>query len=260
MNRIEKVFRQAKESGEGIFIPFITAGDPDFETSIQNGKQLFKAGADILELGIPFSDPIAEGPTIQASSHRSLKNGMTPKKAMEMARTLSTNGPIVFMTYYNIPLQYGLEKFTLDAKENGIDGLIIVDLPIEEADPLVELCKKNQIAFIFLVTPTTPLSRLKRIMELSEGYVYLVSIQGVTGARKDIANITKQLLTKVKQINNKQLPIAVGFGISKPSHVKELLSNGADAVIIGSEIVKRFYSQTDSKIDNYLRQIKASTL
>lgn len=259
MNRISQTFQRNKANNEGVLIPFITAGDPSITESIKIGKKLFDCGVDILELGIPFSDPIADGPTIQASSHRALQNGMTTEKAMDIANTLKNHGPIVFMTYYNIPLQYGLTKFVKKAKKCGVEGLIIPDLPIEEAEELYQLCKQNNMSLIFLVAPTTDNQRLKHITTKSSGYLYLISSLGTTGAREKVQLETKKLIERVKDSCNGALPIAVGFGISKPKHVEEIINFGADGVIIGSALINKITNGSLTKMEQFVSALKKST-
>ncbi|MBD3191005.1 MAG: tryptophan synthase subunit alpha [Candidatus Heimdallarchaeota archaeon] len=259
MNRISQTFQRNKANNEGVLIPFITSGDPSITESIKIGKKLFDCGADILELGIPFSDPIADGPTIQASSHRALQNGMTTEKAMDIANALKNHGPIVFMTYYNIPLQYGLTKFVKKAKKCGVEGLIIPDLPIEEAEELYQTCKQNKMNLIFLVAPTTDNQRLEQIVKKSSGYLYLISSLGTTGARGKVQHETKKLIERVKNTCNGILPIAVGFGISKPKHVEQIINFGAEGIIIGSAIVKKIANGSLDKMEEFVTKLKNST-
>lgn len=259
MNAIERLFFEKKEKNEGVLIPFIVCGDPNFEKTIELGNMLFDAGADILELGIPFSDPIADGPVIESASYRALKAGMNPNKAMEIANSLHQRGAVVFMTYYNILLQYGLSEFVSDCKKNGVDGIIIPDLPLEESDPLYAECKKQDIALIFLVSPTTDSKRLKQIVDKTKGYLYLVSTLGVTGAKEKVADITKELIANVKKVAQDKIPLAVGFGISKPEHVTEILNLGADGVIVGSAIVKLIQNNAISELKEFVSDLKKST-
>ena len=259
MNRISQVFQENLAKNQGVLIPFITAGDPDFDTSIEIANKLFDSGADILELGIPFSDPIADGPTIQASSQRSLNAGMTPKKAMKLADSLKDRGPLVFMTYYNIPLQYGLSEFVSDSKKNGVDGIIIPDLPLEESDPLYSECVKHNVALIFLIAPTTDSSRIKQIIDKSKAYIYLVSTLGTTGTKEDVADLTKTLISDVKDVSQGRIPLAVGFGISKPKHVTEVIKCGAEGVIVGSAIIEKIHSGSLSELEKFVLDLKTST-
>lgn len=238
MNTIDTVFKLAKEKGEGIFIPYITLGDPDSEFTLKFVKILEENGADIIELGIPFSDPIADGQTIQASSQRALKNGMNTDIAFELVARIRefTNIPLIFLTYYNIIFQRGLERFFSDSKKYGVQGIVIPDLPIEEATPALKFANKFGVHIIFIVAPTTNETRFNKILEAAKGFIYFMAVLGTTGARKKIEKITSDTLFRILPISN--LPIAVGFGISKPEHIKELLNIGADGMIVGSAIIK----------------------
>lgn len=262
INRIDKTFQVLKEDKEGALIAYIAAGDPDFETSISIGEKIIESGVDILELGIPFSDPIADGPTIQAATQRALKAGITPKKAMEIASYLSKKIPVAFMTYYNIPLQYGLEKFAQDCRKNRVDGIIIPDLPIEESTSLLNNCLKHNIDQIFFAAPTTTESRLKITLPNAKGFLYVVSLLGVTGARTSLSEVTKMTISKIKLYSKDQIPLAIGFGLSKPQHLKEVLSYGADGAIIGSAIVNKI-AQIDkisiSDIGKFIQNLKKGT-
>jgi len=263
INRIDKTFQILKEDKEGALIVYIVAGDPDFETSIAIGEEIIDAGADILELGIPFSDPIADGPTIQFASQRALKAGMTPRKAMEVASSLSKKIPLAFMTYYNIPLQYGLENFVKDCQKIGVDGVIIPDLPIEEALPLLNNCNKYDIDQIFFAAPTTTEDRIKKTLPVCRGFLYLISLLGVTGARASLTNITKLLISKIRSYSLDQIPIAIGFGLSEPLHIQQVLSYGADGAIVGSAIIDKV-NQLDmisiSEIGKFVQELKSGTM
>ncbi|MBI2184136.1 MAG: tryptophan synthase subunit alpha [Thaumarchaeota archaeon] len=228
------MFNSLRSRGEGALVGFTTAGDPDPKGSMKIAQALIDGGVDVLELGIPFSDPIADGPSIQQSSSRALSSGTTPQTVLDMARQLKPqrNIPIVLLTYYNIIYHTGLEQFFAKAKERRVDGIVVPDLPIDEADEYRAAANKAKVGTIFLATPATPDPRLKRIVECSSGFIYLVSVYGVTGARSEIQNITLETLQRVKRLTD--LPVAVGFGVSKPEHVEKLVSSGADGVIVGS--------------------------
>jgi tryptophan synthase alpha chain len=262
INRIDKTFQILKEDKEGALIAYIAAGDPDFETSIAIGEEIAGSGADILELGIPFSDPIADGPTIQAATQRALKAGMTPKKAMEIASAISHKIPTAFMTYYNIPLQYGLQAFVQDCKRCGVSGIIIPDLPIEEAGPLLNNCRKEEIDQIFFAAPTTTSSRIEKTLPKARGFLYVVALLGVTGARNTVSDITKTTISQIKQLTQDKIPISIGFGLSKPQHIKEVISYGADGAIVGSAIVNKI-AEIDkisiSEIGTYIASLKNGT-
>jgi tryptophan synthase alpha chain len=229
--------------GEGpAFIPYLTAGDPDIERSRRFIEAIDAGGADIIELGLPFSEPIAEGPTIQAAIVRALEAGMTPARYLELVRTLSVDAPIVCMTYYNLLAQYGdasdhvdsIEAFVADATDAGVQGLIIPDLPIDEAAPLRSVCAAYDCALIFIVAPTTRGARLERIMEAVSGYLYVQARLGVTGARSDVSSQTAMSLGRVADAS---VPLAVGFGITAPAQAQEIVAAGADGIIVGSALI-----------------------
>ena len=238
MNRFEKKFRDLRARKEGAFIPFVVLGDPNFDCSLKIIKALIDSGADALELGFAFSDPIADGKTIQEADQRALKAGMDTDKALELiadVRAYNQKIPISLLIYYNLILQRGIEQFYKDAKEAGVDAILAADCPVEEAAPLLKAAKKNGISQVFIVAPTTTKQRLKEILKNASGYLYLVSLLGVTGARASLQKRTLELIKRVR--SNTTLPLCVGFGISKPEHVKEVIEAGADGCIVGSAIV-----------------------
>ncbi|MEA3255431.1 MAG: tryptophan synthase subunit alpha [Candidatus Altiarchaeota archaeon] len=234
--KLEDKFNDLRKRREGALIGFVTAGDPTPEDTIDIANSLIKGGIDILELGLAFSDPIADGVVIQKASERSLKAGMNPDIYFEIAKKID-GIPKVCLTYYNIVLQRGLDKFVRDCLESGIDGLIVPDLPIEETMPLLNICNKYDTNLIFLVAPTTTGERLKKILRVSKGFLYVVSLLGVTGVRGKLSEGVKPLLSRIRELS-KDIPLAVGFGISKPEHVKDVLADGADGAIVGSALVK----------------------
>ena len=220
------------------FMPYVCCGDPSAGFTIKLVKTLVYNGADAIELGIPFSDPVADGKTIQAAGERALKNGMTPKKAVDIIKELKTCGvavPIYVMTYYNIILANGNGRFVSELAHAGVNGLIVPDVPLEESNELHDECRKNRIDLIYLIAPNSSNDRIKKINKLAGGFIYAVSVLGTTGSRKKISNEAKELVKRAKKII--RLPVVVGFGVSKPEHVKELVITGADGVIAGSEIV-----------------------
>jgi tryptophan synthase alpha chain len=236
MNRIDKKFRDLKRTGRKAFIAYITAGDPTIAMTEKIALALEAAGVDIIELGIPFSDPIADGPTIQAASQRALTKGASLKKIFAMVGGLrkKTQLPIVFMTYYNPIFRFGPERFFKTCREAGVDGVIIPDLPIEEAGDAVKAGKKNGVSVIFLTAPTSPMARIKDIAKRSEGFIYYVSLTGVTGARKRLPPEVLSNVRAIKAITGK--PVAVGFGISDAKQARAI-AKAADGVIVGSAIV-----------------------
>jgi tryptophan synthase alpha chain len=236
MSKLEEKFKELKSRNEGALIGYLTIGDPDIEAS-ENLIRCLCENVDILELGVPFTDPIADGPTIQAAIERSLAAGMNTDIAFEMVKGLRKDieTPFVFMTYYNIVLQYGEERFIQKCCEVGVDGVLISDLPIEESGMVLELCKSHKVDLIFLIGPTTTEERIKRITKNARGFLYLVALLGVTGARDELEEETvKKTQWALKHV---ELPLAVGFGISKKEHVKAVIDAGAAGVVVGSAFV-----------------------
>lgn len=237
MNRIDGLFKRLKETNKKAFIVYITAGYPNLETTEKLILDFQEGGVDLVELGIPFSDPLADGPTIQKSSSEALKRGITTKSIIKLVHEISSciKIPIVFMTYYNILNAYGVSRFVTDAKNAGCDGVIVPDLPPEEAGLLIPISRKLDFSTIFLASPTSTVKRLKLIASKSTGFIYYVSLTGVTGARDRLANDLAKNVEIMKSVTNK--PVCVGFGISKPSHIKKL-SRLVDGVIVGSAVIK----------------------
>lgn len=265
MSRISDTFSDLERRGECAFIAYVMAGDPEPALTPRIAKAIARY-ADVIELGIPFSDPIADGKTIQAASERALRAGMTPKRIFEIVAEIreETDVPIVLMGYYNPILQFGIERFMNKLAEGGGDGVIIPDLPIEEADEVVRYAKANGIDTIFLIAPTTPEDRMEKICAYSSGFVYLVSLLGVTGAREAISGVTKTLIRSVVE-KRPDIPPAVGFGISKPEHVREILNSGAKGVIVGSAIVELIAEHKNepekmiSALEELCARLKAAT-
>ncbi len=240
--RLKKRFAAVKAEGRGGFVTFITAGDPDYETSLAIIKGLPKAGADVIELGMPFTDPMADGPAIQAAGLRALKNGQTLKKTLAMAKALRETDedvPIVLMGYYNPIYSYGVDKFLTDAKESGVDGLIVVDLPPEEDEELCIPALESGVNFIRLATPTTDDVRLPTVLNNTSGFVYYVSIAGITGTKTAVSTAVSTEVQRIKR--HTDLPIAVGFGIRTPEAVREITQT-ADAAVVGTAIVERIHN------------------
>jgi tryptophan synthase alpha chain len=235
MSRIEGVFKKLRNKRAG-FIPFIVAGDPDLRTTESLVLKMAECGADIIELGIPFSDPLADGPTIQTASQRALKNGVNVKEIFRVAERLKgLPVPLILMTYFNPVFQHGLKSFAEDCHRYGIDGVIIPDLPPEEAGPWVKEAKTLNVGTIFLTTPTSSPDRVRLASRYSRGFLYYVSITGVTGTREKLPQEIEAGIRQIKEYSRK--PVAVGFGISTPGQVQEA-SRIADGVIVGSAIVK----------------------
>jgi tryptophan synthase alpha chain len=237
MNRIDKKFKVLKRNGRKAFIAYITAGDPTLKATAKLVPALEKAGVDILELGIPFSDPLADGPTIQAASQRALKRGANLSGIFKMVKALrrSTDMPIALMTYFNPVFRYGLPRFIGDCAANGVDGVIIPDLPREEAAELIKLGRSKKVATIFLAAPTSTRDRIINIARDSTGFIYYVSLTGVTGARRSLPAGLAAKIRLLKSLARK--PVCVGFGVSTPPQARQIAVL-ADGVIVGSAIVK----------------------
>jgi len=239
MTRIDAKFADLKAKGKKAFVSYIMAGDPDFDASLAVMRGLPEAGVDVIELGLPFTDPMADGPTIQLAGQRALESGMTLKRTLEMAtefRKADNTTPIVLMGYYNPIYSMGVEAFLVAAKAAGIDGLIVVDLPPEEDE---ELCLPAQAAglnFIRLATPTTDDNRLPRVVQNTSGFVYYVSITGITGAAEAEAGDVAPEVTRIQKASG--LPVIVGFGVNTPAK-SEAIASVADGVVVGSAIVSR---------------------
>jgi len=226
-------------SGGGKLIGFLVGGHPNMEDSYKDACAVIGEGVDVLEVGLPFSDPIADGPTIQAAATQALKKGMNPARYFKLCTRISAahDVPLVCLTYYNIVLQYGHSRFAASCKKAGVDGVIIPDLPLEHSGPFQKALAAEGVDFIFLVSETTTEERLARICKKASGFIYVVALLGTTGARSSVDPALKKLLGRIRK--HASIPLAVGFGISKPSHIKQVLSFGAQAAIVGSAIVKR---------------------
>jgi tryptophan synthase alpha chain len=237
----------------------VTIGFPELGVTEELVPALVEAGADLVELGVPFSDPIAEGPTIQRASFTALENGVTLKHCFETARAIraKTSVPLLFMGYYNSVFSYGVERFVNEAASAGIDGLILPDLPLEEAEEVLEPCKKAGLDLILFVAPTSTEERIKQVAELATGFIYCVSLTGVTGARTTLSEHLPELLSQIRRYTN--IPVAVGFGISRPEHFAAV-SKLADAGIVGSALIDVIEKATpDGRIEaaaEFVRQLK----
>lgn len=236
MSRIESKFRELAAGGKKGFIPYITAGDPDLETTVHIIFELERSGADIIELGVPFSDPIADGPTIQRASERALKNRVSVRDCLDLVRTVRRESEIaiVLFSYLNPLLSLGANRLSAALREAGVDGVLATDMVPEEADSLLKSLGEAEIDMIFLVAPTSTDERIKMIAEASSGFIYAVSRTGVTGVRESLATSASLLVSRVRSFSD--LPVAVGFGISTPEHVQEVWRH-ADAAVVGSRIV-----------------------
>lgn len=251
-NRIDSKFNELKSKNQKALICYVVAGYPDIKTSEHIITSLINGGADIIEIGIPFSDPIADGSTIQDAIQSSLISGTTPDMCLELAsriRKTFPNIPLIIMTYSNILYRKGYMQFAEKAKENGIDGFIIPDIPIEESKEYLNTVQNTGLSTIFLVSPNTSEKRLKMISRICTGFLYAISVYGTTGERKGFDEYTIESIKRVKKVTAAdELPLAVGFGISNPQHVKYMVDAGADAVIIGSAIIKKIKEIEDKKL------------
>ena len=251
-NRISNAF-----NGKKAFIAFITGGDPDIETTEKLVLAMEEAGADVIEIGIPFSDPVAEGPVIQEADKRALAGGCTTDKLFDMVERLrmKTNIPLLFMTYINPIYVYGKERFVSKCKENGIDGVIVPDLPFEEKDELAEICDANDVFLISMIAPTSG-ERIGKISREAKGFLYCVSSLGVTGMRDRIDNDIAQMIRDVKKISS--VPCAVGFGISAPEQARDMAAI-SDGVIVGSAIVRivsEFGRESIEPVKQFIQEMK----
>jgi len=244
MNRIESKFSELARKEKKAFIPYITAGDPDLETTESLILELERSGADIIELGVPFSDPVADGPVIQRASERSLKNGTTIRDCHDLVRSIRAVSqiPIVLFTYFNPLLSFGFDSIGSKLHDAGLDGVLVTDLVPEEATDFVRNMRESEIDTIFLVAPTSTDDRIRLIAEYSTGFIYAVSRTGVTGVRQSLSEAAASLVERVRLFTD--LPVAVGFGISTPEQVNEVWQH-ADAAVVGSRIVSEIENFSD---------------
>jgi tryptophan synthase alpha chain len=239
MISVSDKFAHLRANGKAALIPFITAGDPSLETTAKALEKLDTHGADLIELGIPYSDPLADGPVIQAAATRALAKGTTLDRVIELVQAVSPklNSPLILFSYYNPILNQGIEKFLQRIYDAGARGLVVPDLPLEEAEDLLQPAAAIGIEVILLVAPTSPLARMEAIASKSQGFIYLVSSTGVTGVRSQVAKNVQSMIERLRSVTDK--PIGVGFGISQPEQAKQVIEWNADAAIVGSAMVKR---------------------
>ncbi|MDE4907994.1 tryptophan synthase subunit alpha [Methanogenium marinum] len=260
MNRFETVFERPA------FIAFTVAGDPDLTTSLAVAQTIIHSGADILELGIPFSDPVGDGPVIQRADERALSAGATTDSAFALVREIrkTSEVPVVLLVYCNTVYSRGPARFYKDAKAAGVDGILIVDMPVEEGHLVMQYATESGIAPIFTVTPTTPPERVKKITDLAGGFLYLVSLSGVTGRRETLSEAAVPLIQRVRKETS--LPLALGFGIATETHARQAVEAGADGVIVGSaivEIVERHVGDLagmERELSDYIARMKAAVV
>jgi tryptophan synthase, alpha subunit len=261
----QEMFARVKEKNEGAFIPFMVAGDPDFETSLEIVKTFVENGADALEIGFAFSDPVADGPTVQDADIRALNSGMTTKRGFEFIKRIRefTSIPIGLLVYYNLIYQRGVDQFYEAALESGVNAVLAADLPPEEAKDAVAASRKYGVQQVFMAAQTTTNERLQKISRLCEGFLYVVAVMGVTGARGDLQISTVELIERVR--SHTDLPLSVGFGISKPEHVANVIKAGADGAIVASAILNMITENLEDKnamkekIGRFCRELKEAT-
>jgi tryptophan synthase alpha chain len=265
MSRINDKFSELKKKNEKALIAYIMIGYPNEKTTVSAIKGLVKGGADIIEIGFPFSDPIADGPVIQNASTVSLNYGIKLDKFFQLVKKIrkQTDIPLVLMTYTNILYKKGFNNFMKKAKSVGIDGFILPDMSVEESDTYLAAASKNKLDTIFLISPNTSTERIKRILKATSGFLYLVSIYGTTGMQSQIQKYTIQAIKKTKQIVKKKLPIGIGFGIYTPDDARKFLSLGVDAIIVGSAFLRLIertpYANIESKITTFTKSLKNTT-
>lgn len=268
MTRISETFNELKEKKEGALIAYLTVGYPDLKKTPRLIGALVKGGTDIIELGIPFSDPIADGPVIQSAVSSSLAGGTRPLDALDIAGTIHEryDTPLVLMTYFNPVFRVGLPKFLRLAKNSGISGIIVPDLPVEEAGDYKKECVAAGLDTIFLASPSTTPNRFKEILAQTSGYLYLISLYGVTGARSVVADSALRLIKRYSEMTTGSVPLAVGFGISKPDHVRQTIKAGADGAIVGSAFIEIIMENSgnlpraSTKLENMAKAMKNATL
>lgn len=261
---VSECFKSLREAGECALIPFITAGDPDLATTARALQVLDKAGADLIELGVPYSDPLADGPVIQAAATRALRQGVRVEDVLQMVKEISgrLKSPIVLFTYCNPIFSKGIESFLEQIARSGVRGLVVPDLPLEEARIIMQPAAKMGIELTLLVAPTSPIERIEAIALQSRGFIYLVSVTGVTGIRSEVTLEVQDLLSSLRSVTDK--PIGVGFGISNPDQARQMKQWGADAVIVGSAFVKLLARGTPEEglkaIGDFCRDLKQAIL
>ena len=263
MGRISQTFARLQKAHERALIPYVTAGDPDLEMTKTLVREMVRRGGDLIEIGVPFSDPLADGPIVQRASQRALRGGTTLRTILQAASELrrDVDVPLVLMTYYNPVFRYGEEAFVADALDAGVDGIIVPDLPPEEAQTLMELTADTPLDLIFLAAPTSTSARLALISEASRGFIYYVSRLGTTGVRDRLADDLRMMLEKVRASTSQ--PIVVGFGVSTPEHVR-LVAELADGVVVASAILKLIEDLRDREdrlehIGDFVAVLKAAT-
>jgi tryptophan synthase alpha chain len=247
MDRIAEAFARARREKRAAFVAYLCAGDPDFDASVAACRAVIAAGVDVLELGVPFSDPLADGPTNQLAAQRALESGITAARVLDLVREvrkLSPDLPIIFYTYYNLVFSNGVDAYVRAAREAGVDGMLTLDLPPEEAGEVLAACKTHGLKTVFIVAPTTPAVRLAKIGAVTTGFIYYVSREGVTGVRDQVASNIPESVARIRE--HTELPVVVGFGISTPQQVREI-AGYADGVVVGSVLVNVIRDHLDQR-------------
>lgn len=265
MSKIENKFQDLRSKNQKALITYIMAGFPSEKDTISAIRGLVKGGADIIELGMPFSDPLADGPVIQNAGFHSLQKGMNLEKFLTLVRKIrkETDMPLVLMTYTNILYRHGYEKFITTVKNAGIDGLILPDMSINESKDLVQAAKKNKMDVIFLISPNTSPNRIKKIADASSGFLYLVSVFGITGGQQQFQDYTVRAIRNTKKILQGKIPLGVGFGVNNPDQARFIIKSGADAIIVGSAFLRLLENtprkKIESKIEKFTSSLKKTT-
>jgi tryptophan synthase alpha chain len=258
MGRIGQRFAGRRAEGKPAFVAFLTAGDPSLDRTVEAAVELDRAGADVLELGVPFSDPLADGPVIQRASERALARGVTLARVLETVRRIRERSelPLLLFSYFNPLLQRGLGRLAREAKEAGVDGALVTDLPPEEAGEWVAAAREADLDTVFLASPTSPPARLKRVAEASRGFVYAISRTGVTGERQALSEDARPLVERLRALSN--VPVALGFGIGAPEQVREAAAV-ADGVVVGSALVRFLEEHPEGDLGARVRWLTSTT-
>ena len=258
MSRISERFSRRKAESRPAFVAFLTAGDPSLDRTLSAALELEAAGVDVLELGVPFSDPLADGPVIQRASERALGRGVHLEEVLEAVRLIRRTSelPLLLFSYFNPLLQHGLERLACEAKEAGVDGVLVTDLPPEEAAEWIRAARKAELDTVFLAAPTSPEERLRRVAEASRGFVYAISRMGVTGERQSLSQEARPLVERLRALTD--VPVALGFGLSTPEQVAEA-AQAADGVVVGSALVRSLEEHPERDLGAQVRWLTSTT-